>query len=159
MDSAILPAYIAIGIHDDHMGMARFESAENPGFISVAGELRRFVKGLKPDAKPAVINTKYTTSAPASETFPSAEETKAKQTNPVVVPAPATAIPYRENITQVSGAPHIDVNTTTKHIGNNIKSNAVYGGMQTFHGPVRFGMPKIHLSSLTDICQVIDNLL
>ena len=47
MQSAILPAYMSIGIHGDHMGMTKFETKDDPGFISVAGELRRWVKELE----------------------------------------------------------------------------------------------------------------
>ena len=46
MASAILPAYISIGIHSNHMDMTRFESQDDPGYISVTGELRRWIKGL-----------------------------------------------------------------------------------------------------------------
>ena len=48
MNSAILPAYQSIGIHSNHMGMTKFESEHDPGFLSVAGELRRWMKELKP---------------------------------------------------------------------------------------------------------------
>ncbi|KAI0202388.1 hypothetical protein F4808DRAFT_458989 [Astrocystis sublimbata] len=41
-ESAILRGYSAIGIHADHRGIARFASADDPGFISVLGELRRW---------------------------------------------------------------------------------------------------------------------
>jgi len=47
MQSAILPAYMSIGIHGNHMGMTKFETKDDPGFISVAGELRRWVKELE----------------------------------------------------------------------------------------------------------------
>ncbi|MCJ1268181.1 hypothetical protein MMC22_008067 [Lobaria immixta] len=47
-DSAILPAYKSIGIHDYDMGMAKFEAANDPGSNSVAGELQRWVRKLKP---------------------------------------------------------------------------------------------------------------
>ncbi|KAE8366417.1 Alpha/Beta hydrolase protein [Aspergillus caelatus] len=43
-DSAILPGYIPIGIHSDHMGMTKFASAEDPGFIAVCSELKRWTK-------------------------------------------------------------------------------------------------------------------
>ncbi|KAI0490231.1 Alpha/Beta hydrolase protein [Xylaria cf. heliscus] len=42
-ESAILHGYPAIGIHADHKGMARFASADDPGFVSVLGELRRWI--------------------------------------------------------------------------------------------------------------------
>lgn len=44
--SAILPGYIPIGIHSDHMDMTKFEHEEDPGFNAVAGELRRWTKAL-----------------------------------------------------------------------------------------------------------------
>ncbi|MCJ1263639.1 hypothetical protein MMC22_003509 [Lobaria immixta] len=47
-NSAILPAYTSIGIHDNHMGMTKFEAEDDPGFKSVAGELQRWVRELKP---------------------------------------------------------------------------------------------------------------
>jgi protein SERAC1 len=43
-DSAILPGYIPIGIRSNHMDMTKFETAEDPGFISLCGELRRWIK-------------------------------------------------------------------------------------------------------------------
>lgn len=47
MESAILPMYISIGIHSNHMEIAKFVSEDDPGFISVTGELCRWVKELK----------------------------------------------------------------------------------------------------------------
>ncbi len=44
--SAILPGYIPIGIWANHMDMTKFEHEEDPGFIAVAGELRRWTKSL-----------------------------------------------------------------------------------------------------------------
>ncbi|KAK4119398.1 hypothetical protein N657DRAFT_650215 [Parathielavia appendiculata] len=44
--SAILPGYIPIGIHSNHMDMARFVSADDPGFTAVCGELRRWIKQI-----------------------------------------------------------------------------------------------------------------
>ncbi|KAH8803004.1 hypothetical protein F5884DRAFT_756306 [Xylogone sp. PMI_703] len=46
--SAILPVYPSIGIHSNHMDMTKFDSEDNLGFVSVVGELRRWVKELKP---------------------------------------------------------------------------------------------------------------
>jgi hypothetical protein len=46
-DSAILPGYIPIGIHSDHMGMTKFDRADDPGFVSVCGELRRWVRDVE----------------------------------------------------------------------------------------------------------------
>ncbi|KAH6684640.1 hypothetical protein B0J14DRAFT_573294 [Halenospora varia] len=45
--SAIIPGYTAIGIHKDHKEMARFAIEDDPGFISVVGELHRWVKEIK----------------------------------------------------------------------------------------------------------------
>ncbi|KID85820.1 sesB-related regulatory protein [Metarhizium guizhouense ARSEF 977] len=47
--SAILPGYIPIVIHANHMDMAKFDSVEDPGFVAMCGELRRWLKGLKAD--------------------------------------------------------------------------------------------------------------
>lgn len=44
--SAILPGYIPIGIHSNHMDMTKFEREDEPGFIAIAGELRRWIKEL-----------------------------------------------------------------------------------------------------------------
>lgn len=43
-DSAILPGYIPIGIHGNHMDMTKFVNIEDPGFVAICGELRRWVK-------------------------------------------------------------------------------------------------------------------
>ncbi|KAJ5253144.1 hypothetical protein N7489_003554 [Penicillium chrysogenum] len=43
-DSAILPGYIPIGIHSNHMDMTKFISSEDPGFVAVCGELRRWIR-------------------------------------------------------------------------------------------------------------------
>ncbi|KUJ07385.1 uncharacterized protein LY89DRAFT_365096 [Mollisia scopiformis] len=45
-DSAILPGYIPIGIHSNHMDMTKFEREDEPGFIAITGELRRWIKEL-----------------------------------------------------------------------------------------------------------------
>ncbi|KAI1423216.1 Alpha/Beta hydrolase protein [Xylaria sp. FL1777] len=45
-ESAILDGYLAIGIHADHWNIARFSSADDPGFIRVLGELRRWINQL-----------------------------------------------------------------------------------------------------------------
>jgi hypothetical protein len=44
--SAVLPGYIPIGIHSNHMDMARFAAADDPGFLAVCGELRRWIRQL-----------------------------------------------------------------------------------------------------------------
>lgn len=45
-DSAILPGYIPIGIHSNHRDMTKYEDAEDPGFVAICGELRRWVKEM-----------------------------------------------------------------------------------------------------------------
>ncbi|KAH6667983.1 hypothetical protein B0J14DRAFT_519380 [Halenospora varia] len=45
-ESAILPGYIPIGIHSNHMDMTKFEHENEPGFTAISGELRRWVKEL-----------------------------------------------------------------------------------------------------------------
>ena len=51
-DSAILPEYIQIGIHADHLDMTKFSTAEDPGFIAVCGELCQWIKQLRGAATP-----------------------------------------------------------------------------------------------------------
>ncbi|KAM7208426.1 sesB-related regulatory, partial [Rhypophila decipiens] len=43
-DSAILPGYIPIGIHGNHRDMAKFTGPDDPGFMAVCGELRRWIR-------------------------------------------------------------------------------------------------------------------
>lgn len=50
-DSAILPGYIPIGIHSNHMDMTKFAGPADPGFLAVCGEMRRWIKDLKPGNK------------------------------------------------------------------------------------------------------------
>ena len=42
-DSAILPGYIPIGIHGNHRDITKFTSTDDPGFVAVCGELRRWI--------------------------------------------------------------------------------------------------------------------
>ncbi|KAI9761363.1 MAG: hypothetical protein M1840_001959 [Geoglossum simile] len=46
VESATLPGYTQIGIHSNHVDMIKFEDKNDPGFISIVGELRRWVKEL-----------------------------------------------------------------------------------------------------------------
>ncbi|CAN9414990.1 unnamed protein product [Alternaria alternata] len=46
MHSAILPGYIPIGIRQNHMGMTKFCELDDPGFVAIVGEVRRWVKAL-----------------------------------------------------------------------------------------------------------------
>jgi hypothetical protein len=50
MHSAILTAHPHIGIHANHMDMARFSSGDDPGFLSIAGELQRWMQELESSA-------------------------------------------------------------------------------------------------------------
>ncbi|RYP18173.1 hypothetical protein DL767_009885 [Monosporascus sp. MG133] len=43
---AILPEYIPIGIRSNHMDITKFSSIEDPGFLAVLGELRRWIKEI-----------------------------------------------------------------------------------------------------------------
>ncbi|KAI3113481.1 hypothetical protein CBS147333_2919 [Penicillium roqueforti] len=45
--SAILPGQIFIGIHRNHMDMPKFVGVEDPGFVAVSGELRRWNRDLE----------------------------------------------------------------------------------------------------------------
>lgn len=45
--SAILPGYIPIGIHANHVEMTKFATLDDPGFKAVCGELRRWSKQLR----------------------------------------------------------------------------------------------------------------
>ncbi|KAI9858313.1 MAG: hypothetical protein M1813_007588 [Trichoglossum hirsutum] len=56
MHSAILPAYVSMGIHSDHMHMTKFEFEDDLGFINIAGELQRWVKKL--GVMPATMNAR-----------------------------------------------------------------------------------------------------
>ncbi|KAL2162945.1 hypothetical protein VTH06DRAFT_6781 [Thermothelomyces fergusii] len=44
--SAVLPEHIQIGIHKNQRDIARFVSADDPGFTAVCGELRRWMKQI-----------------------------------------------------------------------------------------------------------------
>ncbi|OBS25749.1 hypothetical protein FPOA_06284 [Fusarium poae] len=45
--SAILPGYISIGIHKNHSDMTKFNSADEPGFVAICGELRRWIVKIR----------------------------------------------------------------------------------------------------------------
>ncbi|RMJ25211.1 hypothetical protein PHISP_03917 [Aspergillus sp. HF37] len=46
-DSAILPGYTPIRIHSNHMDMPKFANSDDPGFVALCGELRRWIKETK----------------------------------------------------------------------------------------------------------------
>ncbi|CAG8067352.1 unnamed protein product, partial [Penicillium nalgiovense] len=50
-DSAILPGYIPIGIHGNHMDMTKFADSTDPGFLAVCGEMRRWIKNENSGSK------------------------------------------------------------------------------------------------------------
>ncbi|CAG8016353.1 unnamed protein product [Penicillium nalgiovense] len=50
-DSAILPGYIPIGIHGNHMDMTKFAGSTDPGFLAVCGEMRRWIKNENSGSK------------------------------------------------------------------------------------------------------------
>ncbi|KAF5024988.1 hypothetical protein F66182_2939 [Fusarium sp. NRRL 66182] len=45
--SAILPGYPSIGIHRNHGDMTKFGSPDEPGFVAVCGELKRWMKRIQ----------------------------------------------------------------------------------------------------------------
>ncbi|KAL7764623.1 hypothetical protein ACKLNR_005768 [Fusarium oxysporum f. sp. zingiberi] len=45
--SAILPGYISIGIHKNHAEMAKFSTSDEPGFVAICGELKRWMKRIQ----------------------------------------------------------------------------------------------------------------
>ncbi|RMZ84471.1 hypothetical protein DV738_g741, partial [Chaetothyriales sp. CBS 135597] len=45
-DSAILPSYAYVGIHSNHMDMTKFESKDDPGFISIVDKLNLWIEEL-----------------------------------------------------------------------------------------------------------------
>ncbi|KAF0318883.1 hypothetical protein GQ607_013842 [Colletotrichum asianum] len=46
-DSAILPGYVPIGLRNNHQDMTKFSALEDPGFIAVCAELRRWNKEMR----------------------------------------------------------------------------------------------------------------
>ncbi|KAF5001982.1 hypothetical protein FDECE_10784 [Fusarium decemcellulare] len=45
--SAILPGYSSVGIHRNHAEITKFASPDEPGFVAVCGELKRWVKKIQ----------------------------------------------------------------------------------------------------------------
>lgn len=43
-DLVILPGYIPIGIHGNHMDMTKFVNVKDPEFVAICGELRQWVR-------------------------------------------------------------------------------------------------------------------
>ncbi|KAL2800599.1 hypothetical protein BJX66DRAFT_332162 [Aspergillus keveii] len=46
LQSAIIRGYPSIGIHATHMGMTKFETKNDAGFVAVVGELRRWTRQI-----------------------------------------------------------------------------------------------------------------
>jgi hypothetical protein len=120
MDSAILPAYPSVGIHTDHIGMTKFESKDDPGFVSVEAELLRIARNAR--AEPLEVANKSKETSVATKGL---EDIASKDTLAKAAGSPAAKLN--------------DGNTGPVHIGDNYQSNALYGGTQTFQGDVRFG--------------------
>jgi len=118
------------------MGMTKFESTDDPGFKLVVAELRRLAKGIKLELSQTAANNLGTTN-PASASAPEASQT-AEESGAEQIESPVTDI---ESPAPTANTSHETAgHTTAKHIGNNISSNAMYGGgTQNFHGAVRFG--------------------
>ncbi len=69
-DSAILPGYTPLGIHSDHMGMTKFAGVDDPGFVAVCGELRRWTKQTMVTAAPAPNTSPARSNLKSSATVP-----------------------------------------------------------------------------------------
>ncbi|KAF4342967.1 hypothetical protein FBEOM_3057 [Fusarium beomiforme] len=53
--SAILPGYISIGIHKNHAEMTKFSNSDEPGFVAICSELKRWMKRIQEaQSKPQV---------------------------------------------------------------------------------------------------------
>ncbi|RYP46683.1 hypothetical protein DL768_007155 [Monosporascus sp. mg162] len=110
--SAILPGYPAIGIHSDHRDIARFATEDEPGFISILGELQRWMKEIQLG--------QYRAGSPRSSRSKSLEGKNMFNAN---------AHMRSHNSNNYGGI--------TIH-GDVVESNVVNGGM-TIHGGLRFG--------------------
>lgn len=42
----MIPGYTGIGIHKHHRDMTKFERDDDPGFLAIVGELRRWIREL-----------------------------------------------------------------------------------------------------------------
>ncbi len=79
--SAILPGYPAIGIHSNHTDMAKFSSADDPGFKAVCGELNRWMEDIKMNALEAdfaEMNKAANTEGPRKEPARSSDACKTR---------------------------------------------------------------------------------
>ncbi len=50
--SAIIPGYISIGIRGNHIDMTKFEHLDDPGFVQITGELRRWMNATSTASAP-----------------------------------------------------------------------------------------------------------
>lgn len=118
MHSATLPAYMSIGIHANHMGMTKFAADDDPGFVSVAGELWRWTKDLESMPPGGGIDSRDSASAPeASAMTGEGNGNRSLGNGPGVV-----------------------------HYGNTYGAGSVVYGNQTFSGigTLRFGKLNIY---------------
>ncbi|CAI4213165.1 unnamed protein product [Parascedosporium putredinis] len=65
--SAILPAYNAIGIHNNHMDMPKFTSEEDPGYLSVSTEVLRWVREIQKAPPPRPMSSSHRTESRANQ--------------------------------------------------------------------------------------------
>jgi hypothetical protein len=74
LESAIVPGYVPIGIHSNHMDMTKFERGDDPGFTAVAGELRRWVKELSAPSNGGVLGMAAMQQQPRVEQWQQTEQ-------------------------------------------------------------------------------------
>ncbi|KAJ2981238.1 hypothetical protein NUW58_g6735 [Xylaria curta] len=86
-DSAIIPGYIPIGIHSNHMDMGKFATADDPGFVSIYGELRRWVREMGKTGL-AQENSSASDSVRESQTAPGEQNRDEIPTSQFIVPYP-----------------------------------------------------------------------
>ena len=77
-DSALIPGYIPIGIHANHMEMTKFASADDPGYVAVCAELRRWIKDMGGMESDVLRNSGITSNALNSEYTRSGKRTGKK---------------------------------------------------------------------------------
>jgi hypothetical protein len=97
--------------------MTKFDGIDDPGFISVAGELERIAKRLKVEPDQAKPGLAVEATPPTATTVPHLDEGGGDRSIPI------------------------------RHNGDNIRSNVSYGGTQTIHGDVTTGESDNFLST------------
>ncbi|KAI0476806.1 hypothetical protein F4859DRAFT_514138 [Xylaria cf. heliscus] len=86
-NSAIIPGYIPIGIHGNHMDMCRFKTVDDPGFVSVHGVLRRWIKEINTTGLPQEITSASGTIG-ASQNTPVGRDGEESSISQFIVPYP-----------------------------------------------------------------------